>query len=88
MLGIAGQSNARGCRVTHVAEKSPAANAGIAVGDIVVRIDGGVVKDFASLINLVGKHAVGDKVRVELLRQDEKLNFGRRMMSSACPSMI
>ena len=57
-----------GVMISEVRRDSPAARAGIAVGDVVTRIDGQAVDRFRDLSRVVAGHAKGDRVEVELVR--------------------
>ncbi len=58
-----------GAYVTSVTPGSPAEQAGIQPGDVILRFDDKEVEDDIHLINLVGTTAVGKEVRVVLWRQ-------------------
>jgi serine protease Do/serine protease DegQ len=61
-------SRSRGAVITQVQEDSPAAQAGIVAGDVVVSINGEPVRNAAQLRNAVGLLPVGSKVELEILR--------------------
>lgn len=77
-LGIAGQSIDKetakrkglveGVFVAEVQEFGGAQMAGIKVGDIIVKFDGKAVKSVDEINKLKNKHAIGDKVEVEIYR--------------------
>ena len=58
----------RGCIVREVDASSPAAAAGIQVGDIIVEIDGVIITDASELQQEILKHGAGDTVSVKLYR--------------------
>ncbi len=78
MLGIAGQSIDKetakrrglveGVFVAEVQEFSGAQMGGIKVGDIIVKFDGKPVKSIEDINKIKSKHAIGDKVEVEVYR--------------------
>lgn len=78
MLGIAGQSIDKdtakrrglveGVFVAEVQEYSGAQMGGIKVGDIIVKFDGKTVKSIDEINQIKSKHAIGDKVEVEVYR--------------------
>ncbi len=73
ILGVSGDDDPQGCRITSVGEKLPAAEAGLKEGDIITSFDGKPVKGFATLAALVQAHQPGDRVRLEFLRGEETL---------------
>ncbi len=57
-----------GARVVQVAENSPAAAAGLRVGDVVIRFGGVPVENDSHLVNLVSLTPAGKQVEVVILR--------------------
>ncbi|NCG18351.1 MAG: trypsin-like serine protease [Rhodobacterales bacterium] len=64
-------TNTQGAFLADVFEGTPAANAGLRRGDLIVGIDGGAVVSAESLIRSVGTRKPGEKVTVSLIRQGE-----------------
>jgi Do/DeqQ family serine protease len=62
-----------GAVVARVVPHSPAARAGLQVGDVIVAVDGKSIHDAAELRNAVGLLHVGQSVRVDLLRRAQPL---------------
>lgn len=65
VLGVRGDavaSGGSGAQLGAVEEGSPAAQAGLAAGDVVTKVDDAGVEDFADLIARIGAHAPGDQV--------------------------
>jgi serine protease Do len=81
-VGISGDPNAENCRVTQVTPDSPAAKAGIQVGDVLLKFGDDSVGKFDQLVELVGKRKPGDRVAVELRRGEEtvklEIEIGKR----------
>lgn len=81
-VGIVGEERADSCRVMVVVPDSPAAKAGIKVGDVIKTFGGDGVKNFGQLVEMIGRRKVGDKVAVEIARGAEtikvELEIGRR----------
>jgi photosystem II stability/assembly factor-like uncharacterized protein len=63
----------KGASLTAVARNGPADKAGIKVGDIITRLDGQNIKTFNELTTAAGKHKIGEKVKVALLRGDARM---------------
>lgn len=62
------QLNAQGIYVYRVVPGGPLDQAGLQHGDVIVKLDGTDVKDFASLQSVMDKHKVGDSVTVDYTR--------------------
>lgn len=67
-----GLKKPRGALVSAVVEESPAENAGIKAGDIILTFNGKQVKKSSALPPMVGTVEVGKNVPVELLRAGKK----------------
>jgi serine protease Do len=65
----------RGALVSAVMPDSPAAHAGVAPGDVIVRYDGTTVDEHATLPMLVAATPVGKTVEVEALRDGARRTF-------------
>jgi putative serine protease PepD len=84
-LGVSTMDNetgTTGATVAEVTAASPAAAAGIRVGDVIVAVDGRSVSGAAALSELVGNRSPGDKVKVTVVRggaeQDLEATLGQR----------
>ena len=64
-----------GYALAQVFDGSPAAQAGLAAGDVVVRLGGREVIDLASFTTALRSHDPGDVVEVEIIRDGRHLNF-------------
>ncbi len=69
-LGVAIRDSADGAVVQDVEADSPAANAGIEAGDVIVTVDGTEVAGAAELGDAIRAHEPGDRVRVEWIGAD------------------
>src|SRR5688500_4764912 len=70
-LGI---DKSRGALVANVMEGSPAAEAGIKTGDVIVEYNGNKIEDSNQLPILVARTDVGDTVDVDLLRDKKQIS--------------
>jgi serine protease Do len=70
-LGI---DKSRGALVANVMEGSPAAEAGIKTGDVIVEYNGNKIEDANQLPILVARTDVGDTVDVDLLRDKKQIS--------------
>ena len=68
-LGLAG---ARGALVEGVEEESPAAEAGLQEGDVIVSFDGEPIEEMDELPRLVARSEVGKEVDVGVIRDGER----------------
>jgi serine protease Do len=59
----------QGVSVTKVLEESPAKKAGLAVGDIILRIDRAVIYHVEDLQTELRNSKIGDKIRVSIYRR-------------------
>ena len=66
---------AKGALVSQVAKDSPAARAGLEVGDVIVRYDGKEVPDTQRLRKLVAATAPGTRVAVGVIRNGKEQTF-------------
>jgi serine protease Do len=64
-----------GVAVALVTAGTPAAKAGLKVGDVVVSIDGVPVKEGPALVRAVGGHKPGETVKLELVRDGKPLSL-------------
>lgn len=71
LIGINGEDDPRGCRVTAVNTRYPAAKAGLQVGDVITKFNDEACTGFDALKDLIRKKKVGDSVRLELVRGDQ-----------------
>ena len=67
-----GMENPSGALVARVTPDSPAAEAGLQVGDVVLSFDGTPVKSMRALPRLVARTAIGRTIDVVILRNDLK----------------
>lgn len=73
-LGIqmAFSPNTNGVIVGEIVPRSPAAKAGIRVGDVIMSLDGEPIEDAAALLRKMAKRQAGDTTKVGYLREDRK----------------
>ncbi|MCZ6525906.1 MAG: DegQ family serine endoprotease [Gammaproteobacteria bacterium] len=67
-----GMEKPHGALIAKVLPDSPAENAGLEIGDVVVRFDGQEVSFSSDLPPLVGNTAIGNAVSVEVIRRGKK----------------
>lgn len=65
----------RAVQITLVQPDSAAEEVGLLVGDLIVSVDGTPTPDFAALVDRIGGHNPGDRIRLEILRADQTLTF-------------
>jgi C-terminal processing protease CtpA/Prc len=64
-----------GMKIDGVREGKPAAIAGLAKGDIIIRMAGKDIKDIYAYMEVLGTFHKGDKTTVDVLRDGEELQF-------------
>ncbi len=75
MARALGMNNPRGFVVGDVVEDGPAAKAGLQEGDVVVRLNGNVVRDFYDFRVAIASTAPGSEVDIEVFRDGEIKEF-------------
>ncbi len=72
-LGVGGQPMVGPCLINHIEDGSAAAEAGLAVGDIVLEINGEAVASFDELTSTVGQHGAGETIDLKIQRGDSQM---------------
>ncbi len=67
--------NGSGVRVAALTDGGPASKAGILVGDVIVAMNDVPVKSLKAYSDELKKYAPGEKVRIEVIRDDQKFLF-------------
>lgn len=75
MIGVLGVQDVERAEVEKVMPGLPAEQAGIRVGDVIVRFNKRPVKDFPALKRLVGECEPGEEVPVEVLRGNRRVQL-------------
>jgi len=71
--------NREGSIISEVVKKSPAAEAGLKVGDIIIEFDGKKIKDTAQLRNLVANSEIGKTKTLVVLRDKKPVKVDVRL---------
>ena len=79
ILGIAGSKAGAACRVRQVFPNSPAAVAGIRIGDVIEKLDGQPLPSFAELGRRLRQREPGDVVNLEVQREDNLITLEIRL---------
>jgi len=77
MLGI--KEEQQGAVVTQVRDGSPAANAGLQTGDVIVAANGRPVQNEGDLYNAEGLAAIGSTIELKLLREGKPVTVSARI---------
>ena len=72
-IGMAMMRGVKGVVVESVVPGSPAAAAGVRVGDVVGSIDGSAVRNGGEMLQILAKRQAGDQVKLGVLRDKESL---------------
>ena len=76
IFGYGMQSQMRyGAKVSQVVEGSGAERAGIKVGDHIISIDDEAVSSGTDVTQIVGKHKVGDKIKIGIIRDNKTMTL-------------
>ncbi len=67
-----GVKKGRGALITEVVEDSPAQEAGIVAGDVIIRMDDEKVYDYNDVTDLLGDYEPGDKLTLTILRNKQE----------------
>ena len=78
-----GAPEGSGVLVSRVVEDSPAAAAGITVGDVIIAAGGEPVSSPGQLVGRVGHHREGDEIELELVRDGAPLALRATLAQSA-----
>ena len=73
-VGAKGTNDAAGCRLTMVEQNSPAAKAGLKVGDLVLKVDGRDIKVSASFQRWIAEAEPGEILSLDIKRGDQLLS--------------
>ena len=64
-----------GVYVDSIAASSAAGDAGVLEGDVIINIDQVEVKTTSKLLEIIGRHHPGDKVKIKVDRKGKELDF-------------
>ena len=82
VLGVRGEENSTNAKVAHVFPKSPAAKAGLQVGDVVLKLDGQAIDTFQTLKDQVALHNPDQEITLSVQRGEQtieiKVTLGKR----------
>lgn len=70
-----GVEKGNGALITEVMKDSPAKEAGLRAGDVIVSIDGEQVEDIEDVQDIIGEKEPGDKVTITVVRQKKEKEF-------------
>ena len=84
-LGVAGQYEDERCTLTNVVADSAAAEAGFAVGDIIVKLDGQQIPNFRALSEAVALIPPEQPIRVTIERDGRKMELTVSLRRAAAP---
>ncbi len=71
-IGIFGEDAPGGAKLTRVTDTGPAKKAGLRPDDIVLKLDDQPVKNYRGFIDLIQKHAAGDRIKIEVDRSEKR----------------
>lgn len=80
-LGIRGETDEKGCRVTHVESGSPAETGGLRVDDVIVQLEGAAIKGFTELRTQLGRFRAGKSIEVVVIREGSEMTLSVKLGS-------
>lgn len=81
VLGITALEDDKGIKVSKVIPQSPAARAGVKVGDFILKFNNTTVSTPEELVSLMGKRKPGDAVNLEVRRDEKTLTLTAKLMA-------
>lgn len=75
VIGVRVDLEAKNCRIRVVNERSPASEAGLEVGDVVLEFNGIAIRDGRHLIETIKKLNSGDVCRMKILRDETEFSL-------------
>jgi putative serine protease PepD len=78
-----GTSQRAGAEITQISSGTPAADAGLQKGDVVIAVDNERVDSALSLVANIRERAVGDKVTLTVLRDGKKVDLTATLVAKA-----
>jgi len=85
LIGVGVQRRSSVCKINQVFPRSPAARAGIRVGDVIRKFDGSDVGGFADLVAQLSEKEPGDEVDLLLDRDGEEVTIKLKLGGIARP---
>ena len=82
-FGVRGIDDPAGCKIRSVGEDSPAFKGGLRVGDLLQKLNGREVSDYATLKRLVAEAKPGDQLKVELQRDGKEMSLSVKVEARA-----
>lgn len=80
-----GLRNAEGALVSGVLPKSPAAQAGVQPGDVIVDVDGKKIHNAQSMLNVIAQYRPGQELKLHLLRNGRDVRLTSRVAQRPRP---
>lgn len=68
-----------GALIAEVVEEGPADKAGVEAGDVIMKFDGTVIRDSGHLSQVVAASRVGDKVKIEVMRDGKQKSLSLKV---------
>ncbi len=80
-----GLNVSQGVVLTDVAQGSPAAQAGLQQGDVIVAADGKAIADEAALRQAIQAHNIGDTIQLTVIRNGRQMNVSAQLAQAPTP---
>jgi serine protease Do len=78
-MGVKGDGNAKEAKIAHVYPDSPAAKAGIALGDVILSVNDAAVADYPAFKAVINDHQPGDELKLKIKRGEMDVEIKVRL---------
>ncbi len=86
LRGFFGAARDRGVLVQRVEDDSPAAKAGVRVGDVIVTVDGDAIAEVGDIVAALSDREANDTVDIELVRDKKRRSLRAELRDDAGPA--
>ncbi|MCS6859802.1 MAG: PDZ domain-containing protein [Abditibacteriales bacterium] len=74
-MGIVGDDAEGGAKLSEITPNSPAAKAGLKVGDLITAVDGKPLKNYNELVEMIRSKKAGDKLKLTITREGKSVEI-------------
>jgi S1-C subfamily serine protease len=78
-LGVKGDENSKEAKIAKIYDNSPAAKAGMTVGDVIVTVNDAPVADYPAFKGVINDHQPGDELKLKIKRGDQDVEIKVRL---------
>jgi serine protease Do len=81
-LGVRADASSKECKLGEITPNSPAEEAGLKAGDVIIKFDGKDIKTYEDMTTALYKRRAGDKIEIVVKREEKeitlKVTLGKR----------